>query len=387
MGYYILSKLSKNTLRLKAAKTGLVACALLMGVATSLQSSHSVLADKYDDQIRAIQGQVNQFQAKTGELHQQAGSLQVAVDALTAEKNAIQAQLDLSQAKYDKLTHDIAVNKQKLVDNQDALGGIVADLYVDGKITPLEMLASSKNVGEYMDKNEYRSAVSDRLGEAIDAIKTLKAQLEADQKAVEKVLADQKAQREAKTAKEAEQQDLLNRTRGEEAAYQEMTAQKNSEIQNLRSQQAAAIRSRASAGGGFTALGGDPNRGGYPSKWANAPMNAYTDDWGMYSRQCVSYAAFRVQQAYGNMPYWGGRGNANQWDDNARAAGIAVSNIPRAGAVGVQNSAPYGHVAWVESVNSDGTLTISQYNANWSGEYSKWIVSSSFLDTYIYFGG
>lgn len=373
--------------KFKISRLGLGFFALVLAITTPLQFPGLVVADRYDDQIRIIRQQVSQLQSRAGQLNQQANSLQAAVDAIVAEKNIIQAQIDLSQARYDKLTSDIETNKKKLADNQNALGQIVADLYVDEGISPLEMLASSKNVSEYMDKNEYRSAVSEKLDTTITNIKELKAKLEADQKAVEKVLADQKTQRQAKAAKEAEQQDLLNRTRGEEAAYRDLSAQKNSEIQNLRSQQAAAIRSRASSGGGFTALGGDANRGGYPAKWANAPMNAYTDDWGMYTRQCVSYAAFKVQQAYGNMPYWGGRGNANEWGNNARAAGIPVSTTPRAGTVGVQYSGSYGHVAWVESVNGDGTLTISQYNANWSGEYSRWSVSRSFFNEYIYFGG
>jgi peptidoglycan DL-endopeptidase CwlO len=369
-------------------KISIGVCALLVALAGPLQMPQTVSADKYDDQIRAIRQQVEQLQAKAGELNQQANSLQAAVSALTAEKNAIQAQVDLSQARYDKLTIDIEANKNKLASNQEALGEIIADLYVDTDISPLEMLASSKNVGEYMDKQEYRTAASERLNSTIDSVRTLKAQLEKDQKEVEGVLADQKVQREAMAAKEAEKQELLNKTRGEEAAYQSMTSQKNSEIQKLRDQQAAEIRARASSGGGYKSLPGDPNRGGYPAAWMSASMNSCSaDPWGMCKRQCVSYAAFKVDQAYGNMPNWGGYGNANQWDDNARRVGIPVSGVPKVGSVGVVNDGAYGHVAWIESVNGDGTLTISQFNANWSGEYSRWIVSPSFFDVYIYFGG
>ncbi|HMH70500.1 MAG TPA: CHAP domain-containing protein [Candidatus Saccharimonadales bacterium] len=359
----------------------------MVAIAGSLQISHSAYADQYDDQINAIRGQVNQYQAKASELHAKADSLQVALETLTAEKNAIQAQLDLSQAKFDKLTNDIAVNKKKLADNQDALGAIIADLYIDGKVSPLEMLASSKNVGEYMDKHEYQSSVSQRLDETIGVVKTLKVQLEKDQKAVELVLSDQKIQKEAKVAKETEQQQLVAQTKGEENAYHELTAQKNGEINKLRSQQAAAIQSRASSSG-YKSLGGDPNRGGYPAQWMNASMSSCSSDpWGMCKRQCVSYTAFKVDQTYGNMPFWGGHGNANQWGNNARAAGIPVSATPKAGTVGVQYSGAYGHVAWVESVNADGSLTISQFNANWSGDFSRWVVDRSFFNEYIYFGG
>lgn len=367
-------------------KATLGVCAVFVAIAAPLQYASTAFADRYDDQIRAIQSEVNQLQARAGELSQRANTLQSAVDAIVHEKNMIQAQIDLSQAKYDKTIHDIEVNTVKLADNQAALGEIIANLYMDDKISPLEMLASSKNVSDYMDKQEYRTAVSERLNSTIEAVKKLKMQLEKDKKEVELLLQDLKNQREAKAAKEAEQQQLLDQTRGEEAAYQSMAAEKNSAINALRAQQAAEIRARAKSSG-YTALPGDPNRGGYPAKWANAPMNAYVDDWGMYSRQCVSYAAYKVASTYGNMPYWGGKGNANEWANNARAAGIPTSSVPKAGAVGVQYSGAYGHVAWVESVNADGTLTISQFNANWSGEYSRWIVERSFFNEYVYFGG
>lgn len=363
-------------------------CAVLVAIAAPLQFANSALADRYDDQIRAIQHEVNQLQSKTGELNQRANTLQDAVTALINEKNMIQAQIDLSQAKYEKVVNDIEANTIKLADTQNALGKILANLYVDDRISPLEMLASSKNVGEYMDKQEYRSAVSEQLDKAIATIKQLKIQLEKDKKDVTAIIAEQQIQREAKASKEAEQQKLLDQTRGEEAAYQSLSDHKNAAINALRTQQAAEIRARAQSGSGYKSLPGDPNRGGYPAAWMSASMySCSADPWGMCKRQCVSYAAFKVDQEYGNMPNWGGYGNANQWDDNARRVGIPVSGTPKAGTVGVQNGGEYGHVAWVESVNADGTLTISQFNANWSGEYSRWVVDRSFFDVYIYFGG
>jgi surface antigen len=49
-------------------------------------------------------------------------------------------------------------------------------------------------------------------------------------------------------------------------------------------------------------------------------------------------------------------GNAGQWATQARSAGISVGTTPQAGSI-AQNS---GHVAVVESVNSNGTINISE---------------------------
>ena len=371
------------------AKSCLVAAVVLMAIATPIQMGQVAYADRFDDQINAIKREVEQYQARAGELQAKADTLQNELARLSAEKATIQSQIELSQATYDKLIVDIAANEKKIADNKEALGVIIADLYVDDDISPLEMLASSNNIGDYVDKQSYRSSISDQLNETIATIKALKKELESQKADVERVLADQKNQRQSLVAKEAERQNILNETRGEEAAYQQLSKEKNSQIDSLRAQQAAEIAARAQqTGGGYTSLAGDGSRGGYPSKWANAPMNSYVDNWGMYSRQCVSYTAFKVQQAYGNMPYWGGVGNANQWGNNARAAGIKVSSTPAPGTVGVLYDGPYGHVAWVESVNGDGTINISHYNVGWSGEYSEWNnLSPSFFQEYIYFGG
>jgi surface antigen len=370
-------------------KFALVAAAVIMTVATPLAMMPRASADQYDDKINALKSQMNDLQAKAGELRQQANTLQNELNRLSAEKATIQTQIDLSQAKYEKLVADIAANEKKIADNKIALGEIIADLYVGEKITPIEMIASSNNIADYVDKQAQQLSVSDQLQVTIDEIRALKKQLEEQKIEVERVLADQKNQREALAAKEAESASLLAQTRGEEAAYQSMSAEKNAEISKLRAQQAAELAARArSIGGGYSSLPGDGSRGGYPTKWASAPMNSYVDNWGMYSRQCVSYAAFKVASTYGNMPYWGGRGNAHEWDDNARAAGIKVSSVPAAGTVAILNDGSYGHAAWVESVNADGTINISHYNVGWTGEYAEWYnLNPGYFDSYIYFGG
>jgi surface antigen len=56
--------------------------------------------------------------------------------------------------------------------------------------------------------------------------------------------------------------------------------------------------------------------------------------------------------------YWG---NASSWAMNGRAAGFVVDNIPAPGAI-MQNGGGAGHVAYVESVAADGTITFSDMN-------------------------
>jgi len=353
----------------------------------------NVSADDYDARIRALEQDIARYDAAVAELSTQADTLQREVSRLNNEKATIQAQIDISQAKLNQLNAEIKANEERIAQNRDSLGAIIADLYMGDELSPIEMLASSKGVNEYIDKQEYRSSTRDQLTTTIDDIKKAKAELEVQKKDVENVISDQEDQRNLLASKEAEQQTLLNQTRGDEANYRSLSEQSNERKEQLQREQQAAIEAALrAAGAGGGAVAGDPNKGGYPANLANSNYyNPIVDPWGMYSRQCVSYTAWKVYQKNGYMPYWGGRGNANQWPGNARAAGITVSSVPRAGSVGVIMAGTYGHTVWVEDVNANGTINISQYNyynaggSGW-GHYSEmYNISPGAYDYYIYF--
>ena len=267
------------------------------------------------------------------------------------------------------------------------------------------MLASSNTISEYVDKQEYRAVVREQLTTTIDEIRQLKQKLIQQKKDVEKVLAEQRQAQNALAEKEAQRQNILAQTRGQEAAYKQLTATREQQKAQVQREQQAAIEAAIAAalqrsGGSSTinVLPGDPNKGGYPWEagcWVDAnawshggPGGDGTDPLGYGCRQCVSYTAWRVGKQTGDFPrYWG---NANMWPDNAREVGYATGRTPRVNSVGVISAGQYGHVVWIEAVNGDGTVDISQYNyynaggSGW-GHYSKMRVPASTYDTYIYF--
>lgn len=375
----------------------LVLSILVIAAAVPIQMmSRPALADEYDDKISALQSEIAQFKAESDRLNSQAASLQNALAQLGSEKAAIQTQIDLSQAKHDKLVADITATEKKIVDNQDALGTTIANLYVDDKISPIEMIASSSNISEFMDKQEYRNSVRDQLTSTISKIKELKAMLSTQKADVEKVLADQKVQRNLLVAKQNEQQSLLDKTKGDEASYQQMIGNNQAAIAEAKATQAL-INSRFNSSGGaaFVSTG---LLAEYPWNEINCPMEGYMSTGGSNGngldgspgnygcRQCASYVAWRIAKETGKYYSWG---NAKDFTANAIKAGY-VKGAPRAGSIAVMDPGKagqgYGHVAWVESVNG-GDITISQYNyltpAGY-GMYSVMTLSSSAFDHYVH---
>jgi len=59
-------------------------------------------------------------------------------------------------------------------------------------------------------------------------------------------------------------------------------------------------------------------------------------------------------------------GNANAWAASAAARGYVVNRTPSAGAVFQTSSGWYGHVGYVEAVNDDGSITVTEMNYGYS---------------------
>ena len=58
-------------------------------------------------------------------------------------------------------------------------------------------------------------------------------------------------------------------------------------------------------------------------------------------------------------------GNANTWASRAAAAGYSVNRTPSAGSIFQTSSGWYGHVGYVESVNGDGSIVVTEMNYNY----------------------
>ena len=78
---------------------------------------------------------------------------------------------------------------------------------------------------------------------------------------------------------------------------------------------------------------------------------------GPYGRgQCTQWAWYNRQDLPSSL------GNANTWARNAAALGYVVNRIPSAGAVIQTTAGWYGHVGYVEAVNPDGSIVMSEMN-------------------------
>lgn len=360
-------KLSKQTL----TKIGLLAIVL----AVAIPNIQPARGDSLDQQINALKRQAADLQSQANGYKAQANDYKTKVNALNSQVELIQVQIDLSQANYNKVSQEVAQAQEDLATQKAILNENIRAIYKQGELNSLEIIASSDNFSDFVNKQEYTQKVKDKVEGSLARIAALKVQLEKQQTELAGLLKDQQAQRAQLQATRSEANQLLAVAQESAEKADSQVRDANSQLSKLRAQQAAAI---AAVSGGQS-YGGT---GGYPWGGVSFPSSV-VDNWGMYARQCVSYTAWRVATSGRSMPYWGGRGNANQWPQNARNAGIPVDGNPRVGDIGIFMPGQYGHAVYVESV-SGNTVTVSQYNVNWDGRYSISTYPKSAL-VYIHF--
>ncbi len=340
-----------------------------------LLSAGNVYADQFDDAIAAAKQQAADAAAQAATFHAQASDAQTKLNQLNAQIRELQTQINLNEAQSAKLIAQIADAQAKLANQKAVLADIVKTMYFDSSVSPIEMLASSQNISDFLDTEQYRETIKTKIQSAMDEIQKLKKSLEDQQTSLAKTLEDQKSQQIAldKTRNEAAQ--LLALYSQNAASADQQVRDSNAQVSKLRSEQAIAIAAASHH------ISGGSGCGGYPAVWCNSPQDSMADSWGMYNRECVSYAAWATAERFGHtMPYWGGRGNANQWPGNARASGIPVDNSPHIGDVAIYMGGAFGHAMIVEQVKSS-TVIVSSFNADNTGHYSvdEWQTSSLYF--------
>ncbi|HEY5667942.1 MAG TPA: CHAP domain-containing protein, partial [Candidatus Saccharimonadales bacterium] len=333
----MLTKIKRPAITKKLV--GLTALAVASVLVVGFTVVPRVVADQYDAQIKALQAQNTSTQGLVAQLQSQAASYQDAISKLQSQIGALQGQINDNTAKQAALQQQIIQSQAELDRQKQVLGENIRVMYVEGQMSTIEMLATSKNLSDFVDKEEYRTAVKNKIQETLKQIAELQNQLKDQQVKVQALLADQRAQQNQLAASRAEQDRLLNMNVAQQTDYNNQIKQNQSQIASLRAQQAAENArlfrgAKVVVGGACDSSHGDT----YPTPWCNSRQDSLLDSWGMFNRECVSYTAWKVHESGRNMPYWGGYGNANQWDDNARAAGIPVDTTPRAGDVAIKNS-------------------------------------------------
>lgn len=287
---------------------------------------------------------------------------QMKVSELSADIASREAEIVQTEVSIKELKKQIYETEQKLEEEQEALAELLINMHFDSDSEPIQILAGSSSISDLAEKAAREEVVKQQISVSAAAVRDTKNQLEADKAEVEDLLASQQAAKDALVSKRSEQQNLVEKYQNDAEAYAEV-AKAAQEAQRAAEKAEQEAHPELYGGSAYTGANTYPWQGDCPEK-----QDYYGTVWqgryiGGYVCECVSYAGWKAYEAYGVVLAWG---NAYNWDDRARSAGYAVNHTPAAGTIGQLDSGPYGHVFWVESVNGDGSINVTEYNNSYA---------------------
>lgn len=329
-------------------------------------------------QVDQLQAQINEGNAKAKELAAQADSLKKAIASLDVQIEQANFQIEQTTLKINELQVKLDATQAELDRQKELLKDSMRALYKKGGASTVELLIGSDSFSQFIDSQEYLTRLKSAIQSSTETVIALKQEIQKQQFEQEELLKVQQAQKDAVAAQRNERSALLEQTQGDEARYRALVADLKAQQADVNQRLFAQIQLER----------GNGDNGGYPYNdyafsmvpWGCGPGEG-PDRWGYCTRQCVSYAAWAVERSGRQAPMY--YGNAKNWVYAAPADWQYTT--PQAGDVGVATGGGFGHVAYVEQVYGNGTMRISQYNAQVSGEYSEATVSIYFFNKYIRF--
>lgn len=356
-----------------------VVISLLLGM---LGFSQAVRADSFEDQIRALQQENRANRSAVADLMETATSYENAIEQLEAQISQVQGQINQNEAQKTALEQEIAEQQVELDQQRVVLGKNIKSMYVSDEMTTIEMLATSKDLSEFVDKETYRNAVQRQVQDTMDKIAKLQIELNNKKQQIEILIQSLQAQRAVIDASRLEQANLLAMNEQQQADFNNKTRTNQAKIAELNELIAAQRNANSVIPDGgmyfirFPGAVKDFNPDSYPHKNAGfsmqlGPCSFYDgwpdspDGWGYCTRQCVSYTAWAVGASGRSIPMY--YGNAKDWVSRAPAS--YVHRSPQVGDVAITTSGTWGHAMYVEAVDGNRIL-VSQYNQQLDGRFS-----------------
>lgn len=280
-----------------------------------------------------------------------AQTLEGEVERLNAEIASLEADIVAHQAIADDLSTQITDNENKLELQQSALARMLVEMHFESEPDTIILLAGSSTIGDYAEKQSRQNNAKTQVTTSAEAIRELKESLTQQKASVDALIESAEASRAEITAKRNYQNALIAKYENDSAAYERDAAAARETMQQEIAAEIAKYNTGGVVGEGYNS---------YPYADRCPRDNVGYIVVGGYVCQCTSYAGWKAQEYFGI--YISSWGDAKNWGNTASRLGYVVDNNPAPHTIAYSTSGIYGHVMWVESVNANGTINLSEYN-------------------------
>lgn len=314
-----------------------------------------------DAECEKARANMNQSRAEAKEYTKKANSVGEQIAQLNSEISALNAEIAANEAKVQELNIEIEKNEKKLAENQAGLAEMLINMHFNSDSEPITILAGSKSISDYAEKQAREDVAKQEIAAASKKIKELKESLSSQKEEVEQAIESSQQKRNLVSSKKADQQVLK--------AQYDKNADDASVLANYWEEELKKLAWTPPSNtiGNGSRWQGRANTYPYQS---NCPRdNVRYSAYGGAVCQCTSYASWKAKEKWGITNTWGGHASsyiyAKGYYVPSTGINTYVDRNPAPYTIAVQTGGAYGHVMWVESVNEDGSVNITEYNVNW----------------------
>lgn len=226
-----------------------------VGNNVSYASTQSEL-DELNKQIYATTKKLNTKQKESRSLTNQVAIFDDQIYKLQLEIDATQKEMDIVNREITKTNKKIKDTEMELKAQQATLNEYIRVIYEEGEVSTFELILSSDNFSDFVDKAEYLQVMQMKINETVEKIQKLKLDLEKkkadlDTKKIklEGLKKQQIAKQEGINSQRNAKDRLLAQTKGEENAYRTLTKNLKAQHDKLQQELWAAVNT------GYTSQG------------------------------------------------------------------------------------------------------------------------------------
>lgn len=379
----LLNTTPKRQTLSKKVIAGALCAALAIGVSGVVVPK--IYADTLQDQIEQLQAETSRDQTAVDTLLLEAKSYEDAIAALQTQISVLEQNIAVNQSRQEDLQKQISAKQKELDAQRKVLGDDIKAMYVNDQLSTIEMLATSRNLNDFVDSATYREAVQRKVQKTLKEIAALQNQLQGQKLEVDKLLAAQRVQQDQLAEDRARQNVLLNYNATQRLAFNERIKANQDKIAELQAKQAAlnqqgATRVTITGNERGGACDGGSGNGGYHlasgamGNVCEAPKDSILDWAGIENRECTSYAYWYFKRVAGNADFTAS-GDAKYW---VQTSNYPVHNWPKVNAIGVKTEGQWGHVVIVQAIGPTvykgvtvpaGQVLTSEMNSDFTGKF------------------
>ncbi len=195
--------------------------------------------EQLEQEIEETQEQVEDRRREAASLERTIANYDSQISAATQKINELNNEINRLERELDKAEVELERQKELLRMNMRAL-------YRRGGASTVELLIASESFSAFIDEQEYLERLKGGIQDAANEVMALQEQMEEQKEEQESLLSQQEVVKANLASARADRENLLQKTRGEEARFRELVK----ELEDMRREAEAAL-ARAIAAGSF----------------------------------------------------------------------------------------------------------------------------------------